>query len=127
MVASAPLVLTIAVSLAMAGEATRDPEGSALASKLAPAPAAARSRLSAANIPAADSMATADTLHLTPIADRHAENRPPLESVARGLGLENVTVDHASSPLRIAYENRRFRHSADAYGWLERGGVRGQA
>ncbi len=69
----------------------------------------------------ADSLATLDSL-LTPISDRHAENRPPIESVARGLGLENVTVDRAGSPRKIAYENRRFRHSADAYGWLERGG-----
>ena len=71
----------------------------------------------------ADSLgAVADTAHLTPITDRHPEARPPLESVARGLGLENVTVDRTTSPIRIAYENRRYRHSADAYGWISRGG-----
>jgi len=56
------------------------------------------------------------------VHDPQEDVHPPLESVARGLGLENVTVDRSGPQERIAYENRRFRHSADAYGWLARGG-----
>ena len=122
LVASLPLVLVLTVSLPAAGDATRPPDMPSRAQGLITAAAKPEVTPALAAI-ATDTLSTInDSLHLTPVPDRHAETRPPLESVARGLGFENVTVDRTASPLRIAYENRRFRHSADAYGWLERGG-----
>ena len=116
---SVPVMLALTVSLATASDGPRRPEARASATR--PNRSAANAKLeAAATPPAADSLA--DSPYLTPIIDRHPTTRPPLESVARGLGLENVTVDRTSSPPGLAYENRRFRHSADAYGWLERGG-----
>ena len=103
----ATLALTVIVSLGVADEV------------VAPRASTASPVRAALNAPAL--VAAADTTSLPPSTDRHAATRPPLESVARGLGFENLTVDSLATPPRIAYENRRFRHSADAYGWLERG------
>src|SRR6185295_939053 len=64
--------------------------------------------------------APADTA--TVARDPQETVHPPIERVARLAGFENVTVERGSGLLRVAYENRRFRHSADALGWIERGG-----
>ena len=43
-------------------------------------------------------------------------------SAALGLGMENVSSDSIGTRASIAYENRRFRHSVDAFGAIERTG-----
>lgn len=49
-----------------------------------------------------------------------AVRRPLAAAEVTGLGFENVTLDSADSPLRVGFENRRYRHSVEAYAHLER-------
>lgn len=45
---------------------------------------------------------------------------PAAAAAAVKLGLENVAADSAAGAPVIAFENRRFRHTLDAIGWLDR-------
>ena len=49
-----------------------------------------------------------------PVEAQDAGQEPATQGSLSGLGLENVTVD--SSAHAVAYENRRYRHSAEARG-----------
>ncbi len=72
---------------------------------------------------AAPSPALPDSsLSPAPQHDPQETLHPPLDRVALGLGFENVTLDASTQPPSLAYENRRYRHSADALGWIMRGG-----
>lgn len=54
-------------------------------------------------------------------APARAQDGAGLEAgTVRALGLENVTLEARTSPPRVAFENRRYRHPLDAVGRLER-------
>src|SRR5262249_38811961 len=74
----------------------RPPTAAALTAALLIAPSAGRS--------AASEASTADT----PVVARAVE-----------IGLENVSADSLGGTLRIAFENRRYRHPADVVGRLQ--------
>jgi len=50
-----------------------------------------------------------------------ATDAAALQRIAVERGLENVSADIANGVPRIAFENRRYRHTADALGRLQRG------
>jgi hypothetical protein len=63
--------------------------------------------------------AGADTLW-TPPSDSISSRQQSTERSLAELGLENLTVDAETTPPRIAFENRRYRHTLDALGRIER-------
>jgi exopolysaccharide biosynthesis protein YbjH len=94
---------------------TADSVAVAAARDSAPAPVD-----SAAGVPASDAgVASRDTSSTVP-AVPPALSDPELVGALVEAGLENVSVERSGTGLRVAYENRRYRHAATALGIVSR-------